>query len=117
MLDNAQMDDDWVESPSKDLRSRRRSTRNRQVSKAPSESLPSADSPQKRRSPSEEEPPKKRPQRSRKTRTTAPVEAELSTEEGLKLLTNEERMSWEGWVELESDPVRFPFKCNRLQIY
>ncbi|EPE34557.1 Cysteine proteinase [Glarea lozoyensis ATCC 20868] len=103
------MDDDWVESPAKDLRSRRRSTRNRQVSKALSESLQSADSPQKRRSPSEEEPPKKRPQRARKTRITAPVEVELSTEEGLKLLTNEERMGWEGWVELESDPATFSY--------
>jgi hypothetical protein len=100
------MDEDW--SSSKDLRldNRRRSTRNRQVSHAPSDNFSSANSSQKRRSPTNDEPPRKRPQRARKPRPTE-VEAELSVEEGLKVLTNGERMSWKGWVELESDPVSF----------
>jgi hypothetical protein len=111
MQPDAQMDDRWTETPSKDLRAdnRRRSTRNRQSSSAPSDNYHSANSSQKRISPSDDEPPKKRPQRTRKPRATTTVEAELSAAEGLKPLTNEERMTWEGWVDLESDPVSLYF--------
>ena len=108
MLEDTHMDDDWAETPSKYFRNTRRSARIRQGSSGPSDHVPSANSSLKRVSPSDDERPKKRPQRSRKTRKDSLVEDELSTEEGLKPLTHEERMTWEGWVDLESDPVSDP---------
>jgi len=32
-------------------------------------------------------------------------------EDAMKAMTKEERQNWQGWAELESDPVRFQPSC------
>lgn len=85
---------------------RRQSSRIRAASSTPSEATANS-IPQKRSNPNDVD--AKSPQqlkrtlrqRSNKQNGTAADPAE----EAMKPLTNEERRSWKGWVELESDPV------------
>lgn len=43
----------------------------------------------------------------------APINHDVNYhEEVSKPLTDEERRAWKGWVELESDPVSFPYKIT-----
>jgi ubiquitin carboxyl-terminal hydrolase L5 len=55
-------------------------------------------------SPKEESPLPSRSLRRRKSAISNGIVSD-PVEEAMKPLTEEERLSWKGWVELESDPV------------
>jgi ubiquitin carboxyl-terminal hydrolase L5 len=54
----------------------------------------------------QEQPTSKRP-RPRRAKEAFTIPLANPIDEAMKPLTDEERRSWEGWAELESDPVSF----------